>query len=168
MASQQSRHTIDIFQSLFRLFHDLKQTAYTSTLWVCDQGLSQPFTLELQETKTLLILQIQFQHSRDVLNLQITPETVLVTGERLNPLDSQNYSVPDFPRSHFQSLIPLPRSIQPQTAIAQLSGSILTITLMKSYESQRSVKVTVGDRGQQLPYVIAPNTQSVPTLAELN
>ncbi|KAM3093847.1 hypothetical protein ACKFKF_28485 [Phormidesmis sp. 146-12] len=168
MVSQQSWQMIDIFQPLFRLFHNLKQTAYTSTLWVCDQGLSQPFRLELQETRTLLILQIQFQHSRNVLDLQITPETVLVTGDRLDPLDSQNYSVPDFPLSHFQSLIPLPRSIQPQTAIAQLTGTMLTLTLMKSHESQRTAKISVGDRGQPLPYVMATSAALVPTLAELN
>jgi hypothetical protein len=53
MVSLQSPHTLDIFQSLFRLFHDLKQDIYESTLWVCDRGISQPFSLDLQETGSL-------------------------------------------------------------------------------------------------------------------
>ena len=168
MVSLQSPHTLDVFQSLFRLFHDLKQNIYESTLWVCDRGISQPFSLDLQETGSLLILKIQFHHSRSSLDLQITPETVLVRGERLNSLEAQNYSEPEFPASRFQSLVPLPSSIQPQTAIAELSGTILTLTLMKSYETQRTAKITVGDRSQLLPYAMAISAGSVPLSAEFN
>jgi HSP20 family molecular chaperone IbpA len=168
MISLRSRHTLDIFQYMFRLFHDLKQNVYESTLWVCDRETPQSFSINLQETGTLLILQIQFHHSRGSLDLEITPETVLVKGDRLNPLDPQNHSELEFPLSRFQSLIPLPSSIQPQTAIAELSGTILTLTLMKSYETQRTAKITVGDRGQLLPYAMAINAESAPTSAEFN
>ena len=160
MVSSQSRYTLDIFQLLFQLFHNLKQTTYESTLWVCDSGVAQPFSIDLKETTTLLILKIQFRHSRDSLNLQITPETVLVRGERLDPLEKQNYQEPEFPISRFQSLIPLPSSIQPQTAIAELVGATLTLTLMKTYTSQRTAKITVGGRGQRLPYAMAISTES--------
>lgn len=168
MVSLQSSHTLDIFQSLFRLFHDLKQDIYESTLWICDRGISQPFSLDLQETGSLLILKIQFHHSRGSLDLQITPETVLVKSERLKSLEAQNYSQQEFPASRFQSLVPLPSSIQPQTAIAELSGTTLTLTLMKSYETQRTAKITVGDRGQRLPYAMAISAQSAPLSAQFN
>lgn len=166
MVSLQSRHTLDIFQFLFPLFHNLKQKVYDSTLWVCDRGISQPFSLDLQETATLLILKIQFHHSAGSLDLQITPETVLVSGNRLDPLKEQNYSEPEFSTASFQSLIPLPSSIQPQTAIAELIGTTLTLTMMKSYEPQRTAKITVGDRAQPLPYAMAISAESVPALAE--
>lgn len=168
MVSFQSPHTLDVFQSLFRLFHDLKQGIYESTLWVCDRGVSQPFSLDLQETGSLLILKIQFHHSMGSLDLKITPETVLVSGERINSLEVQNYSEPEFSASRFQSLVPLPSSIQPQTAIAELSGTTLTLTLMKSYETQRTAKITVGDRGQLLPYAMAISAGSAPLSAEFN
>ncbi|MEA5598812.1 hypothetical protein [Rivularia sp. UHCC 0363] len=160
MTALQSRYALDLFQFLLRLFDDLKQNACESTLWVCDSGISQPFSLDLQETGSLLILKIQFHHSRDGLNLQITPETVLIKGERLNGLDRQNYSEPGFPISRFQSLIPLPSSIQPQTAIAELTGTTLTLTMMKTHESQRTAKITVGARGQLLPYAMATSAES--------
>jgi len=83
-----------------------------------------------------------------------------VRGERLDPLEKQNYQEPEFPISRFQSLIPLPSSIQPQTAIAELVGTTLTLTLMKTYTSQRTAKITVGGRGQRLPYAIAISTES--------
>ncbi len=166
MISLRSQPTLDIFQFLFPLFHDLKQKVYESTLWVCDRGISQPFSLDLQETATLLVLKIEFHHPRGSLDLQITPETVLVRGERLDPLEGQNYSESEFSAASFQSLIPLPSSIQPQTAIAELSGTTLTLTMMKSYEPQRTAKITVGDRAQPLPYAMPISAESVPTLAE--
>jgi hypothetical protein len=95
MVSLQSRPALDLFQFMFRLFHDLKQNVYESTLWVCDRGVSQPFSIDLQETGTLLILKIQLHHSRGSLDLQITPETVLVKGERLDSLETQSYLVHD-------------------------------------------------------------------------
>ena len=146
----------------------MKQNVCASTLWVCDHGIAQPFSLDLQETETLLILKIQFHHSRGSHDLQITPETVLVSGERLDPLEAQNYSQLEFPTSRFQSLIPLPSSIQPQTAIAELSDTTLTLTLMKAYETQQTAKLTVGDRAQLLPYATAVSTTAVPVAPELN
>ena len=166
MISLRSQPTLNIFQFLFPLFHNLKQKVYGSTLWVCDRGISQPFSLDLQETGTLLILKIQFHHSCGNLDLQITPETVLVKGERLDPLEYQNYSESEFPR--FQSLIPLPSSIQPQTAIADLNGTTLTLTMMKSSEPQRTAKIRVGDRAQPLLCAMAINAESVHALAEFN
>ena len=155
MISSQPRYTLDIFQILFQVFHDLKRNTCESTLWVCDDGISQPFDLDLQETKTLLILKIRFHHSRGSLDLQITPETILVKGDRLPPIETQNSSEPEFPASRFQSLIPLPSSIQPRTAIAELNGTTLMLTMMKSYEKQRAAKITVGERNQPLPYAMA-------------
>jgi HSP20 family molecular chaperone IbpA len=160
-----SRPVLDILQFLAQTFQNLGQTC-ESTLWVCDSGVSQPFSLDLQETGTLLIVTVQFHHSRGSLDLHITPETVLVKGERLNPSDKQNHSELALLTSRFQSLIPLPKSIQPLTAIAELSGKTLTLTLMKSHEAQRTAKITVGERGQLLPYAMATSTESA--LAELN
>jgi hypothetical protein len=113
-----------------------------------------------------LILKIQFHHFGGSLDLQITPETVLVRGDRLDPLEDQNDSETEFSAASFQSLIPLPSSIQPQTAIAELSDTTLTLTMMKSYEPQRTTKITVGDRAQPLPYAMAISAESLPVLAE--
>ena len=160
MILSQPRYTLDIFQILFQAFHDLKRNTCESTLWVCDSGIPQPFDLDLQETRTLLILKIQFHHSRGSLDLQITPETILVKGDRLPPIETQNSSEPEFPASRFQSLIPLPSSIQPRTAIAELNGTTLMLTMMKSYEKQRAASIRVGDRNQPLPYAMAISSAS--------
>ncbi len=167
MVSLQSRHTADIFQFLSQLFHDLKQSVHESTLWVCDHGISQPFDLELQETGTLLILKLHLHCSSRGLDLQITPETVLVRGERLDLPPSHNHTKIDS-ATRFQSLVPLPLSVQPQSAIAEIDGTTLTLTLMKSYEAQRIAKITVGDRGQKLPYVMEISAKSALASAEFN
>jgi hypothetical protein len=42
------------------------------------------------------------------------------------------------------------------------------LTMMKSYATQQTAKITVGDRGQLLPYVMASSAKSVPALSEFN
>ncbi len=165
MVSLQAPPTLDVFQLLLQPFQDFKPTVSASTLWVCDRGVVQPFSLDLQETGTLLILHVQLQQVKGSLDLQITPETVLVSGARLAPLEAQTDSESALPATRFQSLIPLPKAIQPQTAIAELGGTTLTLTLMKAHERQRTAKLTVGDRAQPLPYVMAVNATTVPVLA---
>ena len=154
MALLQSQQTSDVFQFFSQSLPYLKQKVYKSTLWVCDRGTSQPFSINLQETRTLVVMKIQLHQSRASLDLQITPEAVLVQGERLDPIEQQNGSEEALPAGHFQSLIPLPSSIRPQTAVAELNGTTLTLTMIKSFETQQMVKITVGDRGQQLPYAL--------------
>ena len=158
MVSLQSWQTLNIFQFLSQIFHDLKQNVYDSTLWVCDSGISQPFSLDLQETGTLLILKIQFHCFEGSLDLQITSETVLVKGKRLKSLEECNHSAPEFLAARFQSLIPLPSSIQPQTALVEMNGTMLTLTLMKSHESQQISKIAVGDL--LFPYAKAISAKS--------
>jgi hypothetical protein len=125
LQSSQSQHTLDVFQFLFRCFHDFKQSVYASTLWVCDSGIVQPLSLDLQESRTLLILHVQWHHRRGSLDLQFIPETILARGDRLDPHAAQTDAGPLLPAFRFQSLIPLPNFIQPQTAIAELSGTTL-------------------------------------------
>lgn len=165
MVSLQAQPTLDVFQLLLQHFHAFKQTVSASTLWVCDHGIAQPFSLDLQETGTLLILHVQLQQLKGSLDLQITPETVLVSGERLDPLEAQTDAESTVPAARFQSLIPLPKAIQPQTAIAELGGTTLTLTLMKAHAAQRTAKLTVGDRTQRLPYVMAVDATTVPIAA---
>lgn len=165
MVSLQVQPTLALYQLLLQHFHDFKQKVFESTLWVCDRGIAQPFSLDLQETGSLLILHIQLQQLKGSLDLQITPETVLVSGERLAPLAAQTAAESALPAAHFQSLIPLPKAIQPQTAIAELGGTTLTLTLMKAAATQRTAKLTVGDRAQRLPYVMAVNATTVTVAA---
>ena len=161
MVSLQAQPPLDVFQLLLQRFYDLKQKVSESTLWICDRGIAQPLSLDLQETGSLLILQIQLQPFKGSLDLQITPETVLVSGERLDPLEAQIDSNLALTATRFQSLIPLPSAIQPQTAIAELGGTTLTLTLMKAHEAQRTAKLTVGDRAQPLPYAMAVSATAV-------
>ncbi len=149
MNSLQLKPTLDIFQILLRLFNSLKQDVCASTLWVCHQGSTQPLVINLQETRSLLILQIQ--SVKGSLDLQITPETVLVSGDHPVLPDAD----PDSLAPRFHSLIPLPIAIQPQTAIAELNGATLVLTLMKSAQPQPTANLTVGYRSQPLPYAMA-------------
>jgi hypothetical protein len=160
MNQLQSTPTLDIFQTLLGLFNSLKQDICESTLWVCDRGSAQSLIINLQETRSLLILQVQ--SVKGSLNLQITPATVLISGRRPVAPDA----APDQLATYFHSLIPLPIAIQPQTAIVELNGSTLTLTMMKSAQPQPTVNLTVGYRSQPLPYVMA--ISAAPAMADLN
>jgi HSP20 family molecular chaperone IbpA len=56
----------------------------------------------------------------DSLDIQLTDEVVFIKGEQLKSAKDDEYYKLEFGSSQFQSIIPLPKLIQSQTAIARL------------------------------------------------
>jgi hypothetical protein len=136
-----------------------------AVLWVADRGTPQPLTISLEATPTHLILQIQFLRGR--FNLQITPETVLVSGHSHMPSFSEPNSAEEFIETRFHSLIPLPSAVEPQSTIADLEGGTLTLTMSKSKQPPHAViMLTVPEPGQRLSRAL--RTNSAAANAELN
>jgi HSP20 family molecular chaperone IbpA len=80
----------------------------------------------------------------DSLDVQVTDEVVLIRGEQLKSAKDDEYYKLEFGSSQFQTIIPLPRLIQSQTAIAKLKNNILTlVALPKTSRSRRPVKVQI-------------------------
>jgi HSP20 family molecular chaperone IbpA len=68
------------------------------------------------------------------LEVQITPETVLIQGQWAETAEIHGYFRP----AHFQSLIPLPCLVNTETAQATLAEQVLTLQLDKQDDSQFS------------------------------
>jgi HSP20 family molecular chaperone IbpA len=80
----------------------------------------------------------------DSLEIQVTDEVVIIRGEERKSEKDDDYYKLEFGSSQFESIIPLPKLIQPQTAIARLKNNILTlVALQKTSRSRRPVPVKI-------------------------
>ncbi|MCZ0903768.1 hypothetical protein ON021_28125, partial [Microcoleus sp. HI-ES] len=91
--------------------------------------------IKIQEKDLTLILKV---HISDIdlvkLNLQITPETVLIQGQPTEVAVVEGYFLP----SRFQSLIPLPHRVHPEFYVTEIHQDSLTIQLAKELRVEQS------------------------------
>ena len=137
------------------------QTTCESTLWIGDRGATWLQAVQVWETEHEITLSAKVPNLvPDSLEVEVTPETVLIQGKSRKPLDQQNYFDLEFCTNLFQSLIPLPVPVQTHAVLAELQDNHLMLTLQKAWRSRRFVKVKVLDSE---PAVVAqPWTQSLP------
>lgn len=154
-------------QYLYQQLHDLSQCCSESMLWVGEQGIPSISSLQVVETRTEIIVKAQIPDVvTESLDIQVTPETVVIKGVQLEPKEQWDYFNLEFYSSRFQSVIPLPSSTQPQTAVATLDQNTLTVTLQKAGQTQRPVKVKLLSGSESIPK--AAPTESTAYLKELH
>jgi HSP20 family molecular chaperone IbpA len=126
----------NVSQSLENLGSSSLDTCRESTLWICHTGetLIAAITIHEMETKFVLKVGISDIHLLKNLNLQITPETVLIQGQPTDAMVVEGYFRP----SGFESLIPLPHPVQPETCWAKIQPDVLTIELPKELKVEPS------------------------------
>jgi HSP20 family molecular chaperone IbpA len=140
---QTTIETLDfLYQHLLSWFQKQLESSCSSTLWVCDRGTIEYFTIQLAETDTEIILNTKLPNVKaESLEIRVTQEIILLKGELLAPIRMQNDVDQAFYPNHCQSLIPLPSLVQPQTAIANWKGDILTLIVQKSRKQRLCVKL---------------------------
>jgi HSP20 family molecular chaperone IbpA len=111
-------------------------TCRESTLWICytEETPITAITIHEMESKFVLKVGISDIHLLKNLSLQITPETVLIEGEPTEAMVVAGYFHP----SGFESLIPLPHPVQPETCLAQIEPDFLTIQIAKELRVEPS------------------------------
>ncbi|MGL4377675.1 MAG: Hsp20/alpha crystallin family protein [Microcoleaceae cyanobacterium] len=111
-------------------------TSRESTLWIgnTQETPITAITIHEMETKFVLKVGIYDIHLLKNLSLQITPETVLIQGEPTEQMVVEGYFRP----SGFESLIPLPQPVQPETCLAHIEPDVLTIQLVKELRVEPS------------------------------
>jgi HSP20 family molecular chaperone IbpA len=126
--------------SLVSILKDCHQSA----LWIGNIGETPVTAMAIYETKKEVLLRIKInQVEMSTLDIQISPETVLIKGYWSISENVQGYFRP----SQFQSLIPLPYCINPETAIAELEPNILQIRFPLPEKVQSSkVKLALQQR----------------------
>lgn len=104
-----------------------------STLWISNTAEMPIWEIILQETKTEAILKVYLSQVQfNTLDIKIGQETVLIQGQWEA---DEGY----FDSSRFQSLIPLPYSINPQTAQAEIEAGILIIRFQRAAKIKQSL-----------------------------
>jgi HSP20 family molecular chaperone IbpA len=132
-------------QCLNNVMSNLDWHDYISSLWLNDRAYNRIPIFMIFETKSEIIFSAMIPCVvADSLDVQVTDEVVLIRGEQLKSAKDDEYYKLEFGSSQFQTIIPLPRLIQSQTAIAKLKNNILTlVALPKTSRSRRPVKVQI-------------------------
>lgn len=129
-----------LYQEIYRLVHDLLATSCQSTLWLIESGTTGIRAIELQKTDTEIVLKAEISDvAVDTLEIQINPESVLIRGEQTETAEVQGYFNSKFYLGRFQSLIPLPAPVRPETVRANLEEGFLTLTLQKSKDAPKQI-----------------------------
>lgn len=122
-----------------RLVGEVFQSQPTSTLWVGTNGTSSVSSLQLQSLDTQIILSVKIPIDElETLSIQVTPETVLLSGIKEERVEIAGYCNFAYPAEQFQNLIPLPHPVMPEVITTEWQGNVLTITLLKQYKSDFS------------------------------
>jgi HSP20 family protein len=123
--------------SLASFLEDYQQ----STLWIGNTEDMAIAAMSIQERTTEVILKIQLcDVDIPTLEIQLTQETVLLQGKLTDRSRIEGYFYP----GQFQTLIPLPYPVHPETVRAELQQDMLLIHLPKQAEiQQHRVKVDV-------------------------
>ena len=109
-------------------FSGLPTGCQQSTLWIAHTEETPIAGIKIQEKDVTLILKVDISDLNLVkLNLQITPETVLIQGQPTEAAGVKGYFLP----SGFQSLIPLPHRVHPEIYRTEIHQDGLTIQLAK-------------------------------------
>jgi len=138
-------------QYMYALLRDLIQTSCETTLWVGDGAVTWIPALEVTETDTDITLRAEIPNGlANTLSIEVTQETIILRGEREKSVELRNYLDFEFYPGQFQSLVPLPAPIQPQTASAELQGCLLTLTLQKSWQPRQTVYVELHTTSQPM------------------
>ena len=118
----------DVNQDLAGSFSGLPTGCQQSTLWIAHTEETPIAGIKIQEKGVTLILKVDISDIHLVkLNLQITPETVLIQGQPTEATGIEGYFIP----SGFQSLIPLPHRVHPEFYVTEVHQDSLTIQLAK-------------------------------------
>jgi len=123
----------DVNQDLAGSFSGLPTGCQQSTLWIAHTEETPIAGIKIQEKDVTLILKVDISDLHLVkLNLPITPETVLIQGQPTEAAKVEGYFLP----SGFQSLIPLPHRVHPETYETEIHQDGLTIQLAKDLRIQ--------------------------------
>lgn len=123
-------------QYLERSFFRSANGSQQSTLWISHTEETPIAAIKIYEIGANFILKVRISDIDLVkLKLQVTPETVLIQGQPNISTGVEGYFHP----RGFESLIPLPHPVQPETCSAEIQADGLTIHLTKQFGVQQSL-----------------------------
>ncbi|MEG4317986.1 MULTISPECIES: Hsp20/alpha crystallin family protein [unclassified Microcoleus] len=125
----------DLSQYLEGSFSSLLKGGQQLTLWMRNTGKTPIAAITIHESETTLMLKVHILGIHLVkLDLQITPETLLIQGQPTEATLVEGYFRP----SRFESLIALPHPVEPETCRTQIQPDGVKIQLAKQSIAQQS------------------------------
>ncbi|MEG5047501.1 hypothetical protein [Microcoleus sp. B4-C1] len=125
----------DINQDLADSFSGLPTACQQSTLGIAHTEETPIAGIKVQEKDATLIVKVHISDIHLVkLNLQITPETVLIQGQPTESAVVEGYFLP----SGFQSLIPLPHRVHPEIYATEIDQDGLILQIAKELRVEQS------------------------------
>lgn len=116
-----------------QVLQEISQSCCESRIWVADRGVTWIPSITIQETRTEIILEARMLNVRmDSLDIQVTPEKVVIRGEQQAPITRQSYYDFEFCPGWFESAIPLPEPIKPEETIAEFKHDFLILIFKKT------------------------------------
>ncbi len=132
MEDFQARTSINNY--LQDLSPNLLNSSKQLTFWMGHVQEDPIVNITMNETETDFVLKICMYDLHLVkLDLQITPETILIKGQPTEAAGVEGYFRP----SGFESLVPLPHPVQPETSLAEVRPDGLILQLPKQLENQQ-------------------------------
>ncbi|WP_293349599.1 MULTISPECIES: Hsp20/alpha crystallin family protein [unclassified Microcoleus] len=117
------------------LFSSLLNRTQQSTLWIGNTEETPIASITVHDMETTLILKVDISDIHLVnLKFQITPETLLIQGQPTAASQVEGYFRP----SGFESLIPLPHAVQPETCSTQIQPDGVEILFAKQLRVPQS------------------------------
>jgi HSP20 family molecular chaperone IbpA len=124
-----------VTQYLERSFFNSVNGCQQSTLWISHTEETAIAAIKIYEMGANFILKVRISDIHLVkLKLQVTPETVLIQGQPTASIRVEG----DLPPRGFESLIPLPHPVQPETCWAEIQPDGLTVQLTKHFRVEQS------------------------------
>ncbi|MBE9168550.1 Hsp20/alpha crystallin family protein [Pleurocapsales cyanobacterium LEGE 06147] len=104
---------------------------------LADSTITSKPAIDLQETETDLILKAEVPGVRTrELSVRIESETILITGEhREQSWDPKSLVCQELHPGRFLRVVPLPKPVRSERAIAELIDGVLTVIMPKSEEN---------------------------------
>lgn len=135
-------------------FANLLKQSQQSTLWIGNTEETAIAELTIHELQTEVVLRAYIPDVQmATLDVQIAQETILIQGEWSQSAEVEGYFRP----SRFQSLIPLPYCVHPETVQALREQDVLTIRFPKPRKIQSSrVRVEVTSRNLRHSSTVRP------------
>lgn len=126
---------IDMGDYLYRSSSSLLHGSLQSTLWISSSGETSISSIIINETEVDLILRIDVSDLHLFkLDLTISPETVLIQGQPIEATIVEGYFCPN----GFESLIPLPHVVKPETYWAEIKENTVILQITKELNILRS------------------------------
>lgn len=131
------RSLASLHQSIQAGINDLFHARQTNTVWLGNQGSTGITRIEILETDKVLVLKVWIpQAVAETLQIWVTPETLILSGEQTERVTIPGYCDFAYRPDYFQNLIPLPFPVHPEAVTADFQQDLLQLTLPKSGQSR--------------------------------